>query len=148
MHKNVFMLATHEFIKDFRIWLLKFKTFSRLYEPCPMRGEFIYQSIACVQMSPITFVYTQPRKETKKKQLRNLHAGETKSDPYKTIPPSEDYKQPLWYVCSPDAIQLANSISTFCLLGDWWISFVNSSSIFFLSLCTQNYGKRTILIFK
>ena len=76
--------------------------------------------------------------------MRHLHAGENKSDPYETIPQSEDYKQPLWYVCSPDAIQLANSISTFCLLGDWWISFVNSSSIFFLSLCTQNYGKRTI----
>ena len=80
--------------------------------------------------------------------MRHLHAGENKSDPHETIPQSEDYKQPLWYVCSPDAIQLANSISTFCLLGDWWISFVNSSSIFFLSLCTQNYGKRTILIFK
>ena len=50
--------------------------------------------------------------------MRHLHAGENKSDPYETIPQSED-KQPLGYVCSPDAIQLANSISTFCLLGDW-----------------------------
>ena len=148
MHKNVFMLPVSSLWTFQYDRLLKFKTFSRLYEPCPMWGIaylFINSPVCRCLLLPLLH---WPRKETKGILMRHLHAGENKSDPYETIPQSEDYKQPLWYVCSPDAIQLANSISTFCLLGDWWISFVNSSSIFFLSLCTQNYGKRTILIFK
>ena len=123
---------------------------SRPFQDCMNHAlcGIVYLSINSLRADVSYYLCLHPAQKRNKRNTTEKFPcrwkqGENKSDPFETIPQSED-KQHLWYVCSPDAIQLANSISTFCLLGDWWISFVNSSSIFFLSLCTQNYGKRTI----